>query len=92
MCETKPTGSSVIGTYPVPPVESSFFQKIHSAISPSQKTGAEMPNRTKPIAMRSAAVRRLTAEMTPIVTPRMIQIVAAPVIRSSVRGRRSSPG
>ena len=73
----------------MPPVTPSFFQKMKSAIRPSQKTGAEIPNSTKPIAIRSVDARRLTAEMTPIETPTVSQIVAAPAIRSSVRGRRS---
>ena len=47
-------------------------------MSPSQNTGAEIPMRTNPIAARSAAVRRLTAESTPIDTPRMSQMMAAP--------------
>ena len=62
---------------------------MKSAISPSQKTGAEIPNSAKPIAARSTTVRRLTAEMTPIATPNVSQIVAAPAISHSVRGARS---
>ena len=62
MCEKKPVGLSVMGTYPVPPVRCSFFQKMKRAMSPSQKTGAEIPNSTKPIAARSATDCRLTAD------------------------------
>ena len=58
-------------------------------MSPSQKTGDEIPKSTNPIAILSAAGRRFTAERTPTETPTMIQIVAAPSIRSNVRGARS---
>ena len=80
----------MMGTYPVPPVRCSFFQKMKSAMSPSQKTGAEIPKRTKPIAARSATDWRRTAERTPIDTPTVSQMVAAPMMRSNVRGARSS--
>ena len=53
---------------------------------PSQKTGAEMPKRAKPIATRSKTERRLTAEMTPIVIPSTSQMKAAPMISENVRG------
>ena len=59
---------------------------MKSAIRPSQKTGAEMPKSAKPIARRSKIVRRLTAEMTPMLIPSRSQTTAAPTISESVRG------
>ena len=70
----------------MPAVRPSFYQKMKSAISPSQKTGAEIPKSAKPIATRSTTVRRLTAEITPIATPTTSQMIAAPTISESVRG------
>ena len=62
---------------------------MKSAISPSQKTGAEMPKSAKPIARAVDDGRRLTAERTPIATPNVSQMIAAPTISQSVRGARS---
>ncbi len=58
------------------------------AISPSQNTGAEIPTSAKPIAARSVTVRRFTAESTPIATPKVSQMIDAPMIRKSVLGAR----
>ena len=76
----------MIGVYPVPAVRSSLYQKMKSAISPSQKTGAEMPKSAKPIARRSTTVRRLIAETTPIRTPTVSQRIEAPTISEIVLG------
>ena len=70
----------------MPAVRLSLYQKMKSAIRPSQKTGAEMPKSAKPIARRSTIVRRLIAETTPIRTPPTSQIIEAPAISESVRG------
>ena len=70
----------------MPAVRLSLYQKMKSAISPSQKTGAEMPKSAKPITKRSANERRLMAETTPIRMPTVSQMMAAPMISESVRG------
>ena len=75
--------------YPVPAVQWSLRQKIHRAMSPSQKTGADMPKSAKPIAARSTIDLRLTAESTPMPTPMTSHKVAAPKISQSVLGARS---
>ena len=72
----------------MPPTQPSFCQKMKSAINPSQKTGVEIPTSAKPMDNRSVADRRRTAERTPIPTPSTSQMIAAPAIRSSVRGAR----
>ena len=59
---------------------------MKSAISPSQKTGAEMPKSANPMAKRSKTVRRLIAEMTPIRTPTDSHMIDAPTISENVRG------
>ena len=64
----------------------SLYQKMKSAIRPSQKTGAEMPKSAKPMAARSMIERRLTAEMTPMPMPMRARAMAAPPISESVRG------
>ncbi len=48
-----------------------------------------MPKSAKPIASRSQIVPRLSAERTPIETPMISQMVAAPTISESVLGVRS---
>ena len=73
-------------TYPVPGEMSSLYQKMNSAIRPSQKTGAEMPKSTKTIAILSVAVRRLMADITPTRTPTVSQRIDAPRISESVLG------
>jgi hypothetical protein len=47
-----------------------------------------MPKRARPIAERSTQVRRLTAERTPIATPKVSQMTAAPKTSQSVLGAR----
>ena len=64
----------------------SLYQKMKSPISPSQKTGAEMPNSANPMASRSTSVLRLIAEITPITMPAPSQMMDAPRISDSVRG------
>ena len=86
----QPHGSTANGMYPVPRASNpSFFQNMKSAISPSQNTGAETPKSAKPIANRSEAEPRRSAEITPIVTPMMTQMIAAPSASAIVRGMRS---
>ena len=62
---------------------------MKSAMSPSQKTGAEMPKSANPIARRSQSEPGLRAERVPMATPTTTQMIAAPKARKSVRGALS---
>lgn len=55
-----------------------------------KKIGSDTPARATPIDTRSTALPRLSAEITPVVTPNSSQITAAPPARDSVTGSRSS--
>ena len=56
--------------------------------SPSQKTGAEISASDPVIVVRSIIDRRLIAEMIPIVSPTLSQMITAPVTSQIVAGRR----
>jgi len=56
------------------------FQKTYSDSSPSQNTGADTKNSAVPMAMRSHAVPRLSAEMTPTGMPMASHSRAPPMM------------
>ena len=76
------------GELPIPGSRSAPSRR-RRAPSGRARTPAPRCRRARtPSRVRSIQVRRLTAESTPIATPKMSQIVAAPAISQSVLGAR----
>ena len=71
-----------------PPSRSSFYQKRKSDISPSQKTGAEIPKSAKPIATRSMTIG-VSPPRSRRSRPRRSSQRPLPRRSESVRGARS---
>ncbi len=88
MCEKKPDGA--LGDRHVPRAagQVQLLPEDEQGHQPEPEDGRRDAEEDEPHRRPVAAVRRLTAESTPIETPRMIQIVAAPTI-SEQRARRA---
>ena len=61
-----------------------MYQNSQSAITPSQKTGAETKNSENPRLTRSMTWPRRSADSTPMGTPRQTQTSAAPMASVAV--------